>query len=278
MLPEARRVGVSEELRGWNYREPPMRPPKTGALLPNYLVASRYCPTSRDVYLSITMGIRGEVTEGMRVGTAIHAAVRGAMESAQGDSNPDFGDWWRTSGLRDDLRPRAEDVWRYTRAQATAAIEWALAAAPFSSRRDAIATALPFLVEHRIDGSLIGLSRNLALDAYDYLRGIVFDLKYLRESSAPDHWRRLYAVGYAVAIESIYEVPVDVGCVVYVSWSRDRMRVMRDLFFIGDDLRSEWLEQRDLKAEIVASRRDPGIPPACDGDCPFMGVCGGRGT
>jgi CRISPR-associated protein Csa1 len=135
------------------------------------------------------------------------------------------------------------------------------------------ASALPFLVEHKVDGSLLGLSGLLSVDCYDYLHGVIFDLKYLRPGSTAEPWRRLYSAGYAIALESVYEIPIDVGCVVCISLVNNQLKVSRDLFFIGDDVRGWWLEERDKKLEIVAQKKDPGLPKKCYDACLYLKYC-----
>jgi len=51
LLPTARDVGVSKELRGWNWHQPPLKPYFDDVKLPMYQISSKYCPTSRDIYL-----------------------------------------------------------------------------------------------------------------------------------------------------------------------------------------------------------------------------------
>ena len=48
----------------------------------------------------------------------------------------------------------------------------------------------------------------------------------------------------------------------------------RDLFFISDDLRSWWIEERDEKLKIVAQKNDPGLPNTCPEDCQYLRECG----
>lgn len=47
------------------------------------------------------------------------------------------------------------------------------------------------------------------------------------------------------------------------------------MFLINDELREWWVEERDRKIEIVAQRRDPGIPGKCPKECIYMNVCRG---
>ena len=136
-----------------------------------------------------------------------------------------------------------------------------------------MATAVPFLVEHKVSGELLGLSGLLSVDCYDYLRGVVFDLKVSQEER---DWYRLAPTGYAIVLESVYEVPIDVGCVLYAWFQGGKLQVRRDLFFINDDLRSWWVEERDSKLDIVAQRKEPSVAGKCSEDCIYWKACRGE--
>lgn len=233
-------------------------------------MAASYCGTYRDVYVSRVLGVKGEDTPGTRTGKAIHEAVYAALTAYIKGSGPEPFEPGQPEGVDAELVRMA---YSYTAAEASAAIARQRAMFPGASEEDVRTSAMPFLLEHRIDGSRLGLSDQLAIDAFDFMRRIVFDLKYLRPGSRPEPWRRLYVAGYALVLEGAYEVPVDVGCIVYVSRAGSGMRVKRDIFFIDDELRGWWVEMRDRKLEIAASGADPGLPKACYGECPYRAYC-----
>ncbi|MGC9209506.1 MAG: type I-A CRISPR-associated protein Cas4/Csa1 [Nitrososphaeria archaeon] len=268
VLRRARESGVSEDLRGWSWRTPPLMPPYQERL-PNYLIASRYCETGRDVYVSRVLGIRGEETEPISTGTLVHRVVYETLGAIMESGEPPGFSSLGVSEKEGLLR----QVYDYTAASAMAALAEVRSRFPFMPSRDVSRIGLPFLLEFRVDGSMLGLSSSLSVDAFDYLRRIVFDLKYLRPESRPEPWRRLYVTGYALVLESIYEVPVDAGCLVYVKFREGKLMVSRDIFFISDELRREWIEERDRKLEIAAGRVDPGLPRVCYDACPYRSYC-----
>jgi CRISPR-associated protein Csa1 len=143
---------------------------------------------------------------------------------------------------------------------------------PYASELDLLGTAVPFLVEHKLSGELLGLSGILSVDCFDYLRTIMFDLKV---SSLKEDWHRLYSLGYALVFESIHEVPIDICCTVYLNVKNGKISVYKDLFFANDELRQWWLEERDKKLEIVAERKDPGKPERsqCNEYCQYYNIC-----
>ena len=292
ILPSARKVGVSEELRGWNWSDSPLKPLYPDERIPNFLVGSQYCPTARDVFVSKVRGVRGEENNHVRTGSLLHKAVQNVVLSYVDEvGGQSFEAWWEKEGSRTFrssnngqeaqanqgwVKSFVETIWSQTSSECKGALMARRSSQPYASEHDVHASALPFLVEHKVDGRLLGLSGLLSVDCYDYLHGIIFDLKYLRPRSTAEPWRRLYCAGYAIALESVYEIPMDLGCVVYISQINGQPTVSRDLFFIGDDLRGWWLEERDKKLEIVAQKKDPGIPNRCYDTCLYTKYCLGE--
>lgn len=279
ILPHAREVGVSDELRGWSWHKPPMKPYYEEEKIPMYSVCSKYCPTGRDVFLDRVEGKEGVVAEKIILGVAIHRTVGAVISAFMEGEDLDFGRWYEDILRRKGVKRRLETiekcskrVWGFALANCRSRFLNKVSQQPYASKRDSISTALPFLIEHRVSGELLGLSGILSIDCYDYLRGIVFDLKVSEEER---EWYKLSPTGYAIVLESIYEVPVDVGCTVYVKFQDDRLVISKDLFFISDDLRSWWVEERDHKLEIVAQKKDPGIPNICYDECMYWSECRG---
>ncbi|MGC9145974.1 MAG: type I-A CRISPR-associated protein Cas4/Csa1 [Nitrososphaeria archaeon] len=268
VLRKARESGVSEELRGWSWRFPPLKPPYQ-LQLPNYLIASKYCETARDVYVSKVLNVKGQNTEPLSSGSSIHKVVYETLgRMMQEGDPPDFGSF----SISDEAE-LLKQVYDYTVISAKASVADISARFPFMPLRDVLRVSLPFLLEFKVDGSALGLSSNLSVDAFDYLRRVVFDLKYLRPESRPEVWRRLYVTGYALVLEALYGIPVDAGCLVYVRYVGKRVLVIRDIFFISDELRREWIDERDRKLEIAATRTDPGLPRLCYESCPYREYC-----
>jgi len=280
LLPNAREVGVSAQLRGWSWHQPPLKP-YHDARLPMYSVASKFCPTDRDVYWSHVEKSRGSLNFKMALGKMLHGVVSDSLLAYLRQRKISFDEWWskirweEIPGRSDDLRKPAEAVWDYMTRSLQARYSELAAAQPYASEQDLLATTAPFLVEHKISGELLGLSGLLSLDCYDYLRGVMFDLKV--DSQAKD-WHRLAPVGYALVFESVHEVPVDVCGVIYLSFIDDRLVVKKDLFFASDELRSWWIQERDRKLEIVAEGKDPSRPdkPQCEPSCIHYAACWGE--
>jgi len=282
LLPTARSASVSAELRGWNWHQPPLKP-YYDEQIPMYLASSKYCPTSRDVFLVQVKKIRPPPNPDVSMGIALHRAVSDSLHAFVDSRDVSFQEWWAKNLPREAmgdlelLRRRAEKVWNYVQEECKARHQRISADQPFASDRDLMASAVPFLFEHKISGQLLGLSGILSLDCYDYLRGVMFDMKVeTRPESKPEDWHRISPVGYSLVFESVNEVPVDICCVLYLGFMGDRIVIKKDLFFANDDLRSWWVEERDKKLEIVGQRKDPGVANACPPTCIYLRECRGE--
>lgn len=283
LLPSARKAGVSEDLRGWSWNKSPMLPFYDKEKIPMYLVCSKYCPVSRDVFLSAVTGKRGKINYEVSLGLGLHGTVKDVLSAfLGGDTDPSFETWWTKNyhyisnpGWAEPMKPQSKQVWEYTLANCRSALFNKSAEQPYASPRDTMATAIPFLINHKISGALLGLSGILGVDCYDYLRSIVFDVKVANERK---DWYRLYPTGYALVLESVYEIPVDVGGIVYITFKNDKLIVERELFTITDDLRQWWIEERDAKLEIVGQKKDPGVPANCYDKCIYHDECKAPGT
>jgi CRISPR-associated protein Csa1 len=276
ILPQARQAGVSQELRGWNWYQSPLKPYYDDVKVPMYAVCSKYCPTARDVFVSQVEKVKPILNEKVTLGKILHGVVSDLLLSFMDNKEIDFEDWWSKirwegmSGNKDFLKRRARKVWNYLLNLCKVRYESISTAQPYASERDLYASSVPFLIEHKISGELLGLSGLLSLDCYDYLKCIMFDLKV---DDKQEDWHKLFPVGYAIVFESIHEVPVDVCCVVYISFMKEKLVIKKDMFFANDELRSWWLEERDKKLEIVALRKDPGLPNNCPEDCIYHKYC-----
>jgi CRISPR-associated protein Csa1 len=281
LLTVAREVGVSPELRGWNWHQAPLKPYYEDVKLPMYAVCSKYCPTDRDVYLSQVEKAKGILNLKMALGKMLHGAVSDSLQAFIQRRKLDFESWlqkvrWdEIPAKREDVLRPAEMVWHYVIKLCEAKYAEIAARQPYASEQDLMASTVPFLIEHKISGELLGLSGLLSLDCYDYLRAIMFDLKV---ESEPQDWHRLAPVGYAIVFESVYEVPVNICCTIYLNLRDDKITIKKDLFFANDELRNWWIEERDRKLEIVAEKKDPGKPSQssqCDNNCIYYQLCYG---
>lgn len=216
----------------------------------------------------------------MALGKLFHGIVSDCLQSYRQQKNQSFDGWWQKIRWREigekpeTVVSNCRQIWDFMQKMCDAHLAEVSCSQPYASEMDLLATAVPFLIEHKLSGELLGLSDILSVDCFDYLRTIMFDLKV---TSVKEDWHRLYSIGYALVFESIHEVPVDICCTVYLSVENGKISVQKDLFFANDELRQLWLEERDKKLEIVAERKDPGKPEPlqCKEYCQYYNVCYG---
>ena len=280
LLPIAREVGVNKELRGWSWFQPPLKPYYDDVKLPMYTVTSKYCSTGRDVYLRNVEKIHPKPTANVALGKMLHGVVSDCLLSFLQQRQISFEEWWKKIRW-DEIPEKPENVneptrkvWNFVSKLCEARIAEVSSRQPYASEHDVTSSALPFLIEHKISGELLGLSGILSLDCYDYLHAIMFDLKVNDERR---DWHRIAPVGYSLVFESVHEVPVDICCIVYLNLKDGKISVHKDLFFANEELRQWWIEERDKKMEIVAEAKDPGRPERsqCMDSCMFFEACYG---
>jgi CRISPR-associated protein Csa1 len=160
-------------------------------------------------------------------------------------------------------------LWDYETNQIVASIDRVRSAQPYIGLDALVNSAIPVVVEQKLDGRNLGLSGYLSADAFG-AEGVVLDIKTGRKHL----FHRIATTGYAMVIESIHEYPVDIGCIVYC-WLRDGLPppITYDIHTIDEPLRQEFLEMRDEAMKLIFDQRDPGLPTKCYDDCPYWDEC-----
>jgi CRISPR-associated protein Csa1 len=290
LMPESRAMRVAEHLRGWHWYEPPLKPPFDVSLA-NYEVVNRYCPTGRDLYMRRVQRVMVRANEPMLQGMALHAVVARFIQMARrllyvhgvaawGEAIQPLRETnlealvrirLDTTEVPPDLLAQAQAIWGYMLAQLEARVQDALAAQPLLDDDGLVQTVLPFSVEQRLDGSLLGLSRRLSCDALRSVETVVLDLKFGEKRD----FHRLATTGYALVLESLHEYPVNVGCTVYARFSGRQLMLERDYHLIDEELRQWHIEARDERMRMVFDEIDPGLPEQCYRLCPYLKACHG---
>lgn len=291
LLPKARSMTVSEELRGWSWQGPPLEP-IYDLKLALYEVANRYCPTSRDLYLRRVLGIKAPPNEAMIQGIVFDEAIvrivilakRLIYENGVGG----FGEACRRlrvpdhtviDPFREQLGPerstaleeKVDLLWEYEATTICSRVEEVLSRQPYVNEDSLVHQAIPVVVGQKMDGSFLGLSSQLTADAYAFALPMILDLKFALKRD----FHRLSTTGYALVMEALYEHPVDIGCLVYGSFKDKRVIVQREFHLINEELRQWFIEERDEKMHMVYEELDPGLPPECYETCPYYGECRG---
>lgn len=291
LLPESRAMRVEEHLRGWHWYEPPLKPP-FDVRLANYEVANRYCPTSRDLYLRRVQRVMVRPNDAMLQGLGMHAVVARFIQTARRLLYVHGVAAWAEAlgALREpnlealirvrldvvdappDLVAQARAIWDYMLAQLEARVQDALTGQPHLDDDGLVQAVLPFSVEQRLDGSLLGLSRQLSCDALRSVETVVLELKFGDRRD----FHRLGTTGYALVLESLHEYPVNMGCIVYARFAGNRLVLERDYHLIDEELRQWYVEARDERMRMIFDEIDPGLPEQCYRGCPYLRACHGE--
>ncbi len=296
LLPQARENEVHPELRGWNWHQPPLLPVYE-PWLALHEIASQYCPTGRDVFVRRVLGQRPAPNAAMIAGRVLHQTVADLVLAAKraiynagpgrclpallalpGPNDPGDGQDGPTDVDRlaapDQiaLRAQVQALWAFEQRRIVARVEDVLSRQPHIGADSLAALALPVTVESRLDGRFLGLSQHLSADAFNFAEPMMVDLKF----GPPQPFHRLSTTGYALVMESLYEVPVNVGCVVYVRFRDGQVLIERDFHHLSDELRQEFIEARDERAQMVQEEIDPGTPAECPASCHCWSYCHGE--
>ncbi|AAK41682.1 type I-A CRISPR-associated protein Cas4/Csa1 [Saccharolobus solfataricus] len=257
---------IEEELRGWNYYMPPIKPRRYLGLSISD-VAYKYCETKRDVYLRKVLKIQGEQRTPLLLGQAIHEIVRNVSNEVVKLLSSGYKPWsvletlFRNNKIVRSLCPPqfikyCEEVYK------------AYALDLLSDFSDST-SFIPVISEFKVDGSPLGLSSRLSVDAIMQL-SLVVEMKV----GSVQEFHRLALAGYGMALESALELPIDFGALIYVNGintSSPEFKV--EVFYVSPDMRKEFLDARDEVIDMISQEKDPGMPVSCSPSCPFLNYC-----
>ncbi len=287
LVPRSRAIGVAEELRGWNWMEPPLEP-SYDVRLAAYEVASRYCSSGRDIYLRRVMKVRAPATPSMVRGRVLHSVVSEILTEAKkflytyghsacssilgmADQVLEVADTDRQvlGDTYEDVLEEARMLRSYETIRIVSRIQDLVSRYPHISRDSLASLSIPVVVDQHLDGAMLGLSSHLRTDATTIGEPIVLDLKVGEKRD----FHRLQTTAYALVTEALYDYPVNIGCIVYLNPSKGNLTVERDFHIITDEMRQWFVEERDAKAAIVGEGLDPGRATSCDAQCQFYKTC-----
>ena len=282
-------AAVSPELRGWAWDEAPIAPLMDNLKLGVSEVSSRYCESRRDIYLKKVLKMRPKTTQPMLRGKAVHSLIVRVLKFLKKEmlKEPGSGselymtfqtkrvsivkEILKKLSLNDDFEHKLSLLYNYLALQLSAEYDKLLSEAPEYVRSSVSEKISGIISERLVDGSRIGLSSWLMIDVYIPPMTIV-EIK----TGALRDFHVLSLAGYALALESSEYTPVNHGCLLYVHLNNG-VYMFKKLVKISDDVRREFLEERDQVMEIIYSERDPGMPNTCPQSCPFYYYCRGDG-
>ncbi len=230
-------------------------------------VAYKYCETKRDVYLRKVLKIQGEQRTPLLLGQAIHEIVRNVSNEVVKLLSSGYKPWsvletlFRNNKIVRSLCPPqfikyCEEVYK------------AYALDLLSDFSDST-SFIPVISEFKVDGSPLGLSSRLSVDAIMQL-SLVVEMKV----GSVQEFHRLALAGYGMALESALELPIDFGALIYVNGintSSPEFKV--EVFYVSPDMRKEFLDARDEVIDMISQEKDPGMPVSCSPSCPFLNYC-----
>jgi len=282
--------GVSDELRGWMWTEPPVAPLHDVKLGVSDVITG-FCDSGRNVYLKYVERVREKPNPILERGALIHQVHERAVSTAKKliyNLEKLSGDEFLNAFIKEKeevlqrilARIKAFEIekaywiidklWLKAALTYSAQLETTLSRSKHLSRETIVSLTVPENAEFAIDGTLVGLTPTLRIDSL-LPPGILVEIKTRPYKPVYE----LALAGYALAFESQYEVPVDHGVLLQVQIDEysKAIRFYPRIVAISDGLRTEFIEKRDRLAGIVAEREDPGKPMACNPACPYLHYC-----
>jgi CRISPR-associated protein Csa1 len=295
LIPKARDKGISEDLRGWNWHSAELSPPHD-INLPIWELSDRYCETGRDVFLRhvhkasvppspemvagriyhsaiaelYPMAKRLIYTQGLGICTNLANVLMQRLPDAVLEAEEQLASAGAEGEGAQEVSANLGKLWSFETSRIVYAIYSYLGKYRYLSDDSLINHALPFVVEHKLDGQYLGLSNNLSADAVNMGGMLICDLK----TGSKRDFHKLSVTGYALVYESLYEVPINIGCTVYLSFPKNHPtpHIERDFFIISDEVRQWFIEERDGKQDMIFYERDPGKCQKAT-DCRYKEYC-----
>lgn len=262
---------VDEELRGWNWDKPPLKP-RAYLELGVSEIASKYCETRRDIWLKRAMGVKPELVDTLLRGKCVHEAITRAINEISRYITLGYELWgiyervsnkWRyiETCANGELKQLVEKTYKYT--LLTLLGELAYEDLIHGSRAPLITIS-----EFKVDGSNLGLSSTLSIDVVAD-GGVIIDFKY----GAPRDFHKLSIAGYALALEAEYEIPHDYGLLVYIYAQNKGLKVMAKPVYVNSHLRKWFIAERDSIIDMLIEKREPPRDAQCNSACPYYKGC-----
>ncbi|HID04823.1 MAG TPA: type I-A CRISPR-associated protein Cas4/Csa1 [Aigarchaeota archaeon] len=274
---------VSEELRGWRWAEPPLLSPYSVKI--NASDLSFGCKTGRLAFLRHYVRAGERAGESLRLGSFVHRVIATATAEAKAilycrkpASGVDFFDMMmqgmphatEVNSLPREYVRVLNMLWRRAALTYSSAYDKVLELSRYLSLDGLVSRVVPWICEFPIDGRLLGLNRAIRIDAL-VPPALIIEFK----TRKPCRDFEITLAGYALCFESQYKIPVNHAVILYLVFDDDMssFRVYENILRIDDGVRMEFVEKRDLFAQVASSGVDPGLPEVCDPYCPYLGVC-----
>lgn len=250
---------IPGELRGWSWDKPPVKPRAYLGLGVSEVAYASQCGY-RELWLRRRKGVKIEPSDAMRRGYIVHEVFHRASRDLRAIVSRGFN-WYDVRRLCDRASSRLSDLsgekW-VIELYRKLVLMWIgeSLAAELTNGGPGLGW-LPWLTEYRVDGSLLGLSKQLRVDALGEM-GLLVEVKYSRSM----RWHRVTLAGYALAIEAYMEIPVDYGVLVNINNVDVSPSILVEPIYISPSLRRAFLEARDEAIDVLLSPIEPS-PSQC---------------
>ena len=283
------------EIRGWAWDSDIVKPLLDNVYLGVSEVANRYCPVYRDIFLRHVSRVPAPITFKTVRGWVYHAVSSGTLtlvkrylynsgvvpgfkmyrDLIRGERKyidkifrqlkvSKYIDREEYKGLYRD----AKTLFKYLILQAASYNDKILSIEYIPNIDSLVSKVVPSIVERVVDGSPLGLSKQLRIDMF-LDNNVILDIK----TGDYREFHKYALAGYALAIEADLNRPIDYGVITYLRIEDDLVKVRNDFHYIDDELRREFLEMRDEAMDVIHRGRDPGRPVKCPEYCIYYQVC-----
>lgn len=285
------RPDISEELRGWSWRHPPLLFPYESVRLAISETYGTACPSGRDIYLRHVLHMKTKPTKQQIEGYLIHFLLNKFITTfkqfiTREPTTPDdlytmliaerpliYQEWQAYLRSQEADLGEADKVfeqyyktlWIPMALEACSEYAKVVMANPYATQETVLAKIMPVFSEFEVDGTSLGFSDICRVDYFTPF-GLIVEVK----TTFPHEMHRLAAAAYAMAVEANFEIPVDYALLQYIWLMRNgRLRVAQRLVSLTDALRIRAVEVRDQRARIIAEGLDPAPEEVCSSECPF---------
>lgn len=271
---------VSEELRGWRWREPPLLAAHRARL--NVSDLSYSCGTGRIAYLRHVRRAREGPGQELVFGSFVHRCIAVATSSAKEvlyrlkpRSGREFheemtrlGQELKRSGRFPGFLEVFDALWSRAALTYSAALDRTLSTSRYLSWDGIVHRVVPWICEFPVDGRALGFNRAVRIDAL-VPPNLIVEFK----TRKPSRDLEVALAGYALCFEAQFRVAVNHAVILHLEFSGGDVVAYEHFVPVDDALRLELVERRDHLQRVVAEGFDPGLPDRCDPYCPYLPVC-----
>jgi len=297
-------------IRGNNLDEVRLPSELSGVLLPVNLLASKYCPTNRDIFLKIVKKksppltwpsyqgkiihdlyfklftsvrqyiVKKNIIQRIDLFKHVHRCGQQFLSNLKKDINGEISAI-RNKPSKTEKEAFLRNLSKLIRMESeivSTLIDYSIAT-NFDVRLDSeFSRIFPFQHEIALNATPLGFSKGVKPD-FIYSHGgalVVGDIK----TGKLKEFHKLILAAYALAYEYEESIPVNFGVILNVNFSNKRnvpIYKETEIMVISDKYRQAFLRLRDEKFEVVKNRIDPGLPSsenACI-ECPYSEYCRG---